>query len=136
MTAPSDDLAGQLAAVVAELEQVRQQLAAAQRPHRLRVSRIGAHAPERARLVLRSVESDPDTQYKIHRWGAVYWLLNFPVIIWLFLFHQDLWLKVGIFITLIYSIYANLATDYGAMSSAMAAKGMQQPLEAKVPPEA
>jgi hypothetical protein len=28
-----------------------------------------------------------------------------------------------VFITLIYSIYANLATDYGGMSSAMAAKG-------------
>jgi hypothetical protein len=38
-----------------------------------------------------------------------------------------LWLKLGIFITLIYSIYANLATDYGAMSAAEAAFGEPQP---------
>ena len=37
------------------------------------------------------------------------------------------WLKLGIFITLLYSIYANLATDYGAMSAAEAAFGEPQP---------
>jgi hypothetical protein len=35
--------------------------------------------------------------------------------------------KLGIFITLIYSIYANLATDYGDMSAAEAAFGEAQP---------
>jgi hypothetical protein len=35
--------------------------------------------------------------------------------------------RLGIFITLIYSIYANLATDYGAMSAAEAAFGEPQP---------
>ena len=43
------------------------------------------------------------------------------------LLHAQLWLKLGIFITLIYSIYANLATDYGAMSAAEAAFGQPQP---------
>jgi hypothetical protein len=33
----------------------------------------------------------------------------------------------AVFITLIYSIYANLATDYGAMSAAEAAFGEPQP---------
>ena len=60
-------------------------------------------------------------------WGAIYWLINFPLICCLFFFTPTLWLKLGIFITLIYSIYANLATDYGAMSAAEAAFGEPQP---------
>jgi NAD(P)-dependent dehydrogenase (short-subunit alcohol dehydrogenase family) len=48
-------------------------------------------------------------------------------ICWLFFFTPSPWLKLGIFITLIYSIYANLATDYGAMSAAEAAFGEPQP---------
>jgi hypothetical protein len=126
MPAPDDDVAAELAALRAELAAVRAELDAARRPRRLRVKR---YAPKRLRPVIVALETDPDTQYKVHRWGAIYWLINFPVIVWLFFFHQDLWVKVGIFITLIYSIYANLATDYGAMSSAMAAKGQQPPPE-------
>jgi hypothetical protein len=60
-------------------------------------------------------------------WGAIYWLINFPLICCLFFFTPTLWVKLGIFITLIYSIYANLATDYGAMSAAEAAFGEPQP---------
>jgi hypothetical protein len=56
-------------------------------------------------------------------WGAIYWLINFPLICCLFFFTPTLWVKLGIFITLIYSIYSNLATDYGAMSAAEAAFG-------------
>jgi uncharacterized membrane protein (DUF106 family) len=51
-------------------------------------------------------------------WGAIYWLINFPLICCLFFLTPALWLKLGIFITLIYSIYANLVTDYRAMSAA------------------
>lgn len=78
---------------------------------------------EKTRGVIAKLETDPDVQFKIHRWGAIYWLANFPVVAWLFFFHRDFWEVVGIFITLIYSVYANLATDYGGMSSSMAAKG-------------
>jgi hypothetical protein len=60
-------------------------------------------------------------------WGAIYWLINFPLICCLFFFTPTLWVKLGIFITLIYSIYANLATDYGGMSAAEAAFGAPQP---------
>lgn len=74
------------------------------------------------KLVVKNLETDPKTQYKVHLWGAVYWLFNFPAVTALFFFAPSLWLKLGIFITLIYSIYANFATDYGAMSAAMAAE--------------
>jgi hypothetical protein len=73
------------------------------------------------------LSTNPCTQYKVHKWGAIYWLINFPLICCLFFFTPTLWLKLGIFITLIYSIYANLATDYGAMSAAEAAFGQVQP---------
>ena len=78
-------------------------------------------------LLFKDLSTNPYTQYKVHMWGAVYWLINFPLICCLFFFTPTLWLKLGIFITLIYSIYANLATDYGAMSAAEAAFGEPQP---------
>jgi hypothetical protein len=78
-------------------------------------------------LLFKDLSTNPHTQYKVHMWGAIYWLINFPLICCLFFFTPTLWVKLGIFITLIYSIYANLATDYGAMSAAEAAFGQTQP---------
>jgi hypothetical protein len=78
-------------------------------------------------LLLKDLSTNPYTQYKVHMWGAIYWLINFPLICALFFFTPTLWVKLGIFITLIYSIYANLATDYGAMSAAEAAFGEPPP---------
>ena len=91
-----------------------------------------AHAPVHMRhgwmnVVLKDLSTNPYTQYKVHKWGAIYWLINFPLICALFFFTPGLWLKLGIFITLIYSIYSNLATDYGGMSAAEAAFGEPQP---------
>lgn len=79
------------------------------------------------RHIVKDLETNPHTQYKVHFYGVVYWLINFPLVCYLFFFQPTLWLKWGIFITLVYSIYANFATDYGAMSAAMAAFG-QGPL--------
>lgn len=73
------------------------------------------------RLFVSDLETNPHTQYRVHFYGTLYWLLNFPLVVVLFFAAPVLWLRVGVFITLVYSIYANLATDYGAMSSAMAA---------------
>lgn len=73
------------------------------------------------KFLVKDLETNPHTQYKVHLYGVVYWLINFPAVALLFFFAPGLWLKLGIFITLIYSIYANFATDYGAMSAAMAA---------------
>ena len=72
------------------------------------------------KFVVRDLETNPRSQYKVHKWGAAYWLANFPLITALYVFAPKLWLSLGIFITLIYSIYSNFATDYGGMSAAMA----------------
>ena len=73
------------------------------------------------KFLIKDLETNPHSQFTVHKWGSVYWLINFPVITALYIFAPGLWLSLGIFITLIYSIYANLATDYGAMSAAIAA---------------
>jgi hypothetical protein len=85
-------------------------------------------------FVIKDLETNPHTQYKVHLYGVVYWLINFPMIIALFFLLPALWLKLGIFITLMYSIYANFATDYGAMSAAMAAFGQDPPREIPLEP--
>lgn len=79
------------------------------------------------KFVIKDLETNPKTQYKVHLYGAVYWLINFPLVAALFFGAPNLWIKLGVFITLVYSIYANFATDYGAMSAAMASFG-QTPL--------
>jgi hypothetical protein len=73
------------------------------------------------RLFIRDLENNPHAQFKIHRYGMWYWVINFPAVTALFFLEPSVWLKWGLYITLIYSIYANFATDYGAMSAAMAA---------------
>lgn len=72
------------------------------------------------RRVVSDLETNPRTQYKVHLWGAIYWIANIPLVVALFFLAPGLWLKLGVFITLVYSIYANFATDYGGMSAAMA----------------
>ena len=108
--------------LIAEVRQLRADVA---RLH-------AAHTPVHIRhgwmkLLFKDLSTNPYTQYKVHMWGAIYWLINFPLICCLFFFTPTLWVKLGIFITLIYSIYANLATDYGGMSAAEAAFGEPQP---------
>jgi hypothetical protein len=126
--------------LIAELRQLRADVA---RLHadvaRLHAAHRPTHSPHWwMKLVFKDLSTNPYTQYKVHMWGSIYWLINFPLICALFFFAPTLWLKLGIFITLIYSIYANLATDYGAMSAAEAAFGEPQPppipLEPPVPP--
>jgi hypothetical protein len=125
--------------LIAEVRQLRAEVAGVHAD----VARLhAAHTPVHLRhgwmsLILKDLSTNPYTQYKVHMWGAIYWLINFPLICCLFFFTPTLWLKLGIFITLIYSIYANLATDYGAMSAAEAAFGEPQlppiPLEPQQP---
>jgi len=86
---------------------------------RVRVQKV----PGRVRVAVTALESDPMVQYRVHRWGAIYWLANFPVFIYLFFWQRSFWDTAGVFVILMYSLYANLATDYGAMSAALAAQG-------------
>ena len=96
--------------LIAEVRQLRVDVARLHAAHTSAHIRHGWMKP-----FFKDLSTNPYTQYKVHMWGAIYWLINFPLICCLFFLTPTLWLKLGIFITLIYSIYANLATDYGAM---------------------
>jgi hypothetical protein len=112
----------EMESLIAEVRQLRAEVAqlhAAHTPVHLRHGWLN--------MIFKDLSTNPHTQYKVHLWGAIYWLINFPLICALFFFTPTLWLRLGIFITLIYSIYANLATDYGGMSAAEAAFGEPQP---------
>jgi len=104
-------------ALLAEIRRLRAEV------HVMRRAQLGTRHGW-LRHIIKGFETDPHVQYKVHFWGMLYWLINFPLVCCLFFFTPTLWLKLGIFITLIYSIYANFATDYGSMSSAMAAYGI------------
>lgn len=67
------------------------------------------------------LEYDPQTQYHYHLTMTRYWALNFPVIIVLFFVFPQLWVAIALFINTIYSLYANLATDFGAVPASYAA---------------
>lgn len=110
----------------AELRKIRAEIAAIH-AHVERAARPPVPRHIWLKHVIKDLEDDPHVQYRVHLYGAIYWLVNFPLVTCLFFLAPALWLKLGIFITLVYSIYANLATDYGAMSAAMAAFG-QAPL--------
>ena len=64
-----------------------------------------------------TLDNNPRVQLKIHTVGFWYWTINFPLITYMFFFQKHLWLQYGLFITLIYSIYANWTSDYTGMSS-------------------
>jgi hypothetical protein len=121
-----DDPATELRYVRAELAALRAMVAQHQSETRVMHMRLLRPNPARhgwLKFVVKDLETNPRTQYKVHLYGAVYWLANFPLVTALFFFEPTLWLKLGIFITLVYSIYANFATDYGGMSAAMASFG-------------
>lgn len=72
------------------------------------------------KIFFKDLENNAQTQASIHKWACVYWLANFPIILGLFFFAPHLWLAVGLLVNTVYSLYANLATDYGALSAAQA----------------
>ena len=73
------------------------------------------------KLIWRDLKHNPHAQYRVHYVGMLYWLVNFPLVTLLFFSAPMVWLKWGLYITLIYSIYANFSTDFAGMSAAMAA---------------
>jgi hypothetical protein len=120
----TDDVSAKLEELHAEIKALRHEQAVTRR-----IVSTAAMRHHWARHLVTDLETNPRTQYKVHLYGVIYWLINFPAIVYLFFGQPNLWTKLGIFITLIYSIYANFATDYGAMSAAMAAFGDKPPPE-------
>lgn len=67
------------------------------------------------------LEYDPTTQWKFHRNMTRFWVCNFIVALAVYFFAPGVWSKVSILYLVLVSLYANAATDYGAVPSAYAA---------------
>lgn len=71
--------------------------------------------------MLRRVEGDPDTQYRVHRFMSRVWIVMTPVAIAVCVTFPGIWVKVSIVYVVIISHYANWAGDCGSMAAANAA---------------
>ncbi len=66
------------------------------------------------------LETNPQTQYKVHTYAQRFWIGNLPVVAYLFLFQPQLWLEWGLLLTTVYSLWANWSTDSGAAAASSA----------------
>jgi hypothetical protein len=69
---------------------------------------------------IREFEEDAKTQARFHLVMAYFWIANFPIVLYVFAYQKPIWDKYGVFYVLIASLYANFATDFGALSGAQA----------------
>jgi hypothetical protein len=67
-------------------------------------------------------DTDVILQYKIHRYASYFWIVNFFGAIVVFFALPGFWAHASILYLTLCSLYANFATDYGAMSAALAAQ--------------
>ena len=73
------------------------------------------------RVIVKDLETNPLAQYRVHLAAMWFWVFMTGVVTVVFFTESDLWARVSILYVILISHYANFATDYGAMSSAIAA---------------
>lgn len=108
--------------------------------HALRAQRLPARHAWLGKFV-KDLEYDPKVQYKVHLYAMWWWTVNFIAVVLVFAFANHAWQTISVLYLVLVSLYANWATDYGAMSSALAAQQLsplpEVPLESHVePPQA
>jgi hypothetical protein len=90
--------------------------------------------------ILHDFEYDPRVQYKVHLAAMWVWTFSMITVVCLFTFANHFWQVVSVLYLVLISLYANWATDYGAMSAALAAQQEsplpEVPLETHVEPPA
>lgn len=67
------------------------------------------------------MEFDPYLQWRYHLAMSWFWIATIVPILILFFFFPAHWLRWGVFITLIYSLYANWVSDFTGLHAAWAA---------------
>jgi hypothetical protein len=72
------------------------------------------------------LELDPEVQWRYHRKMSWYWVCNFPVVIVMFFFFPSAWIKIGLLLNTFYSLYANFATEFGAIPSSYGAMNTEK----------
>jgi hypothetical protein len=71
--------------------------------------------------LVRRFEGDPQMQYTWHKWAMRFWMSNAVIAIAVFVLAPAVWKQVSVLYLVLVSLYANWATDFGAMSAAEAA---------------
>ena len=72
------------------------------------------------RVFVRDVEGNPRTQYRIHMWAARFWAANAIAAVIVYVLAPALWSRISVLYLVLVSLYANIATDSGAMAAANA----------------
>lgn len=73
--------------VLAELRRLRVEVTALRVAHEQSLS-----SPHRwMRYFVKDLETNPVTQYRVHLYGVIYWLINFPLVTALFFFAPNVW---------------------------------------------
>lgn len=88
------------------------------------VHHIHHHLPLRhgwLKYFIKDFESNPAVQYRIHMTFTYVWLVNMLLAVAVFVFLPGIWQAVSVLYLVCISLYANFATDYGAVSAAIAA---------------
>lgn len=67
-------------------------------------------------------EDDPHWQTLFHKRMSYFWLVNMIVATLVFALAPGLWAQASILYLVLVSLYANFATDYGAVSAAEASE--------------
>lgn len=69
-----------------------------------------------------NLEYDPQAQYAFNRWCMWIWLVQMPLVAIALLVFNKFWVAISIFYVAEASVWALVATHFGAMSAALAAK--------------
>mgnify|MGYP006921374032 CR=1 FL=1 len=67
------------------------------------------------------LEYDPQAQYTFNLWCMWIWLAQMPLVAILLVFLNKFWVEISIFYVAEASVWALVATHFGAMSAALAA---------------
>lgn len=79
-------------------------------PHHLAVARL-----------CHRFNADPHFQYRLHLIATYMWLVNMIAALCVFVFAPGFWQRFSVLYLVLVSLYANFATDYGAVPGAEAA---------------
>jgi len=67
-------------------------------------------------------EYDPSFQTKFHLRMTYFWLVNMAAVTGVFVFAPGVWAQISLLYLVLVSLYANAATDYGAVSASEASE--------------
>lgn len=67
------------------------------------------------------LEHDPKAQYTFNLWALWIWLVQMPLVLVLLLFFNRFWIQISVVYIAEASVWALVATHFGAMSAALAA---------------